>query len=165
MKQITLLILICFALGCSEENRKHVGDIPFDSTIDDGNFKACNESNIRQYYVRYSSDTPPTYQGEKRALEQFILKHYDFPITGTENGYVTIRFIVNCKGETGRFRIEKMDFNYQPNSFDNAITDQLLNIVKDLEDWIPRKRRDQNLDFYQYLTFKIEKGQITKILP
>jgi len=165
MKQTILIIISILVVSCSQEEYKDVGDISFDEQIDDVNFKLCNESKIKQYYVRRSSDTPPSYKGEKRGLEKAILSSYDFPQSEKENGYVTIRFIVNCEGKTGRFRLEEMNFDYEPQKFDEEITNQLLEIVKDLSDWIPRKSSGENLDFYQYLTFKIEKGQLTKILP
>ncbi len=58
-----------------------------------------------------------------------------------------------------------MDFDYKSKKFDSKIKNQLLAIVKNLDGWIPRKKNNQNLDYYQYLTFKIENGQIIKILP
>ena len=165
MKHTILILISILVVSCSQEERNNVGDIPFDEQIDDKNFNPCNERKIKQYYVRRSSDTPPSYKGEKRGLEREILNRYQFPETEKENGYVTIRFIVNCKGETGRFRTEEMDFAYKTNIFDKKITGQLLEIVKNLNGWIPRTSGGERLDFYQYLTFKIEKGQIVKILP
>jgi hypothetical protein len=165
LKFTTILILLIFAMGCSPEDDRNVGDIPFNEEWDDVNFKICDETDIQQYYVRYSSDTPPGYKGEKRGLEKIILNQYHYVPSEKENGYVSIRFIVNCEGKPGRFRTEEMDFDYKPVTFDKKITNQLLDIVKNLNDWIPRKRNGESLDFYQYLTFKIEKGQIVKILP
>jgi hypothetical protein len=150
--------------ACSQSQR-NVGDIPFDPNKDDAAFKICKEGSIKQYYIRGSTDTPPGYNGEKRGMEKEILTAYEFPETSSEEGYLTIRFIVNCEGQSGRFRIEEMDLSYQPKSFDKRISQQLLEIVKGLDGWIPRKSPGKNVDFYQYLTFRIEKGQIVKILP
>ena len=152
-------------VSCFQEDYRNVGDIAYNKEIDDENFKICNEGSIKQYYVRRSSDTPPNYKGEKRGLEKAIFDEYRFVKSEKENGYVTIRFIVNCEGRTGRFRIKEMDFAYNPHKFDDKITSQLLEIVKKLNGWIPRKSNGENIDFYQYLTFKIENGQIVKILP
>lgn len=165
-KIIPLLIIMALSvINCSRDDGNNVGDISFDEQIDDINFQTCNERAIKQYYVRRSSDTAPRYKGEKGSLDREILNSYQFPRTEKENGYVTIRFVVNCRGETGRFRIEEMDFTYTPRKFDEKITTQLLKIVKGLKSWIPRKSYGRDLDFYQYLTFKIEQGQISKILP
>lgn len=165
MKQTIFILISILTTGCFQNEYKNVGDIPFDKKIDNINFKICDENNIKQYYVRKSSDTPPSYKGEKRGMEKAILNKYSFPKTEKENGYVTIRFIVNCDGKAGRFRLEEMDFTYQPKKFDNKISSQLFEIVKNLDEWIPRKDENTQYDFYQYLTFKIENGQIVKILP
>jgi hypothetical protein len=160
-----LTILLSLSNCSVDDGYKNVGDIPYDPSTDDINFEICNESNINQYYVRYSSDSPPSYEGEKKGLENVVFQKYNYPISNTQSGYVTIRFIVNCKGQSGRFRVEQMDFNYNSYKFNQNIINQLVEIVKKLDGWIPRKRENINLDFYQYLTFKIENGQIIKILP
>jgi hypothetical protein len=163
-----LLILgfIIFLTGClNQDAHRNVGDIPFDASLDKGSFSICNEGRIKQYYARNSMDTPAGYKGEKKALVQTILDAYSFPKKEREQGYLTIRFVINCEGATGRFRIEEMDFKYKPSQFDKGISEQLLNIVKGLDGWIPRSANGKRYDVYQYLTFKIEAGQITEILP
>jgi hypothetical protein len=133
--------------------------------VDNADFKICNESMVKQNYVRYSSDLPPSFPGEKRGLEYEILSKYSYPENTEQNGYITIRFMVNCKGESGRFRLEEMDFQYQPKKFDNKVSEQILKIVKDIKGWIPRSQGEIKYDIYQYLTFRIENGQIKMILP
>jgi len=165
IKRHTTLALLTFLIACQTDNYKSVGDIPHDNSLDETEFKVCNENRIKQYYVRRSSDTAPSYKGEKGGMENEILSKYTNPENSSESGYLTIRFLVNCKGEAGRFRMEEMDFNYKSKKFDKNISNQLLNIVKDLDGWIPRHRGETTYDYYQYLTFKIEQGQITKILP
>lgn len=163
--KIPILFLLLF-IGCSNDNNfQNVGDIPFDDSIDDPNFELCNEKRIKQYYVRRSSDQPPGYKGEKSALEKIILNAYKYPVTSKVDGYITIRFIVNCKGVAGRFRVEEMNLDYKAIKFEEKISTQLLDIVRKLDQWIPRKQNGKSLDFYQYLSFKISNGQIVKIHP
>lgn len=164
MKNIVCLLAL-FICGCYSEKHQDVGDIKFDANIDQTEFHVCDENLIKQYYIRHSTDTAPSYPGEKRGLENDVLGMYSYPISASENGYITIRFVVNCRGEAGRFRKEEMDFSYEPKTFDPKLSKQLLEIVKNLKTWTPRKRNNKAYDFYQYLTFKIEAGQITKILP
>ena len=61
--------------------------------------------------------------------------------------------------------MEEMDFTYKIKKFDNKITSQLLDIVKNLNEWVPRKDKNTSYDFYKYLTFKMKNGQIVKIQP
>jgi len=163
-KHITLFIVILVS-SCQSEKHRDVGNIPFDSELDSSEFKICDENIIKEYYIRRSSDTAPSYKDEKRGLEEELLNAYSYPVKLNQNGYITIRFIVNCKGESGRFRMEQMNLNYKPFKFDKEISNQLFSIVKKLKYWIPRSNKGQNFDFYQYLTFKIINGQIIKILP
>lgn len=73
--------------------------------------------------------------------------------------------MVNCNGETGRFRTEAMDFSYQPTELSEKTTQQLLNLTKMLKGWKVGTYQEKNRDYYQYLTFKIEEGQLAEILP
>jgi hypothetical protein len=155
-----------YFLACSTDAvQQNVGDISFNPKLDRADFKACNEKKVYQYYVRYSSDKAPGYQGEKPALEKLFEDNYSYPKTAGQSGYITIRFLVNCHGETGRFRVEEMDRDYKAFQFDSKISEKLLEITKSLDGWIPRKKEEQNLDYYQYLTFKIRDGQLIQILP
>lgn len=163
-KVICLFIILIFA-SCQSEITKNVGDIDFNPETDSKDFVLCNQSSMRQYYIRGSSDTPPTYLGEKRGLEKEILDKFSPISSSAQNGFITIRFVVNCHGESGWFRVEEMDFDYHPMVFDAAISKQLVSILKGLKGWTPRKRKDIALDFYQYLTFKIVDGEIKKIMP
>jgi len=163
--KLIFIIITLSIFGCKPEKFKDVGNIPFNPELDKSEFKICNEDLIKEYYIRGSYDTPPSYKEEKRGIETEILSQYSYPKEPTQNGYVTIRFIVNCKGETGRFRMEEMDMDFKSIQFDSKITDQLLSIVKGLKKWIPRSSGERTYDFYQYLSFKIQNGQIEKIMP
>ncbi len=105
------------------------------------------------------------YRGEKLAIiESFEKKYVPIP-DSSQNGLIRVRFVVNCKGQTDRFRIIAMDEDYQTKKFDERITQQILDICKSLDGWLPKKKEDKEFDYYQYLIFKIQSGQITEILP
>lgn len=143
------------------EPLRHVGDILFDPKIDTTSFQPCNENLIFQYYNFYNAIQ---YDGEKaKILREFKSK---FETTAKEDsGYVTIRFIVNCDGQTGWFRITTMDQDYKPKSLSNKLTHQLLQLTKELDGWIPGEFNGEKFDYYQSLTFKIFNGQIENIMP
>ncbi len=139
----------------------HVGDIAFDENIDDPNFKICLNGRIPQYYEFGKS---LQCKGEKPAIDKHfeILKLNE---TTVESGYITIRFIVNCEGKTGRYRIEEMNNDYQPISFDKKLVEKILTLTKELSGWIVGGNPEQPVDYYQYLTFKIEEGKLIEIMP
>jgi len=148
-----------------EENQylRWVDDIPFDPSRDSQEFKICHgEDSVLQYF---NNGLGLEYEGEKYAIKRAFKEHYDEEIVKKENGLIRIRFIVNCNGETGRFRLIAMDENYNKKEFDSSITNQILQISKDLNGWQPMVIGDLTGDYYQYLIFKIEQGRVTKILP
>jgi hypothetical protein len=118
---------------------------------------------VPQYY-----QVETTYQGGLDAINRIFSSRYN--IKGIKNlqdqtGYITIRFIVNCRGGTGRFRMYQVDSAYQTFSFDAAISKKLLEITQSLAGWIPGTYKDKKVDSYYYLTFKIVRGELKGITP
>ena len=170
MHKFYLFIVVLIITGCNTENSttskqeylRWVGDIEFDSALDDPIFKLCNgESNVKQYF-NFSQGLQ--YDGEKKSInDDFKLKYK--PVESEDSGLVRVRFIVNCKGKTDRFRIIGMDNNFIEKEFDALIIDQLIGITKELKGWKILPNSEQAQDYYQYLIFKIDKGNIIEILP
>jgi hypothetical protein len=140
---------------------KQVGDIKPDPMLDDTTFHACREANIPQYYSVNGS-----FEGEKPAIERYFQQHFrKQKAWEKENGYLSIRFVVNCKGETGRFRIQEMGMDYQAKKFPETLSQHLLTLCKQMDGWQPGRSETFVYDYYQYLTFTIAKGEILRITP
>ena len=162
---IVLLVLTLYSCKTDKEIKylRYVGDIMQDSLIDNENFKLCNgDNNVLQYF---NTSQGFQYDGGKIKILKDFQKNFNPSIRDNQNGLIRIRFIVNCDGETGRFRILESDFEYQEFTFDKNIINQLVSITENLKGWKILKRKNQNLDYYQYLIFKIENGNIKEILP
>lgn len=168
---LTILLLLLLFAACRPSKNPNVaggsnypnniGDIKPDSLLDDATFRACRESNIPQYYSITSG-----YKGEKPAIERYFKENFKKEKAwAKENGYLTIRFVVNCNGQTGRFRIQEMDPDYQPKKFPETLSAHLLQLTKQLDGWLPGKNENIPYDYYQYLTFAITNGEITRIMP
>lgn len=138
----------------------HVGDIAPDKVLDDPAFKVCNEDEIFQYY---NFGKGLQYKGEKPQ----IVEHFKTFVSQTEkqSGYITIRFVVNCNGSAGRFRIQQMGTDYLEIKFLPETVDQLLTLTEQLDGWMIGEYNGTVRDYYQYLTFKIQDGQLTEIMP
>jgi len=136
-----------------------VGDIPFDPATDNPDFAICDESNVLPYNTRYGM----FFDGERYGVLKYFEENYTLlPVKG-QTGYITIRFLVNCKGETDRFRVYEMDKEMNETEFDEEIVQNLLRLTKALNGWkthVPEPR-----DYYQYLLFKLKDGRIETILP
>lgn len=162
---VAILVLLISCKNTSDKQSTHlanVGIIPKDESVDDSNFQPCHEDYSLFYYQVDNSDH--LYKGEKPA----IVKTFDdikLPAIDQNDGYVTIRFLVNCKGETGRFRVEQVDFEYKDKEFEGELVTQLLEKTKQLDGWWPATREGYKCDYYKYLTFKIINNQTVDILP
>lgn len=173
MKKIIILSTVIFSLlwSCQTEKKadekqeylRWVGDIEKNEQIDELEFKVCNEDDkVLQYF---NLGEGPTYSGEKSKILNTFKSKYQ-PITDkNQNGLIRIRFIVNCEGKAGRFRVLQSDYDYQEKNFYKEIVSQLLNITKEIENWEVFKRNEVRVDYYMYLIFKITDGQLTEILP
>ena len=165
---LLLLFLIPLLANCQSEKNavskypSHVGNITFDEKIDDFDFQRClNEKFAFQYY---NDSKGFQYVGEKIEIDE-KLKKINFKEDQNANGYVTIRYVVNCEGKTGMFRVQQMDSNYLQISFNKEMITQILNFTKNLKGWIPKEIQNRKIDYYQYLTFKIKNGNVSEVLP
>ncbi|MBL7810458.1 MAG: hypothetical protein JNN28_21720 [Saprospiraceae bacterium] len=139
----------------------HVGDITPDPAVDDPAFRTCRANGIPQYYSIESG-----FEGEKPALLRYFAQNYQKkPDWSGENGYITVRFVVNCNGQTGRFRVLEMDMDYRPKTFPKAMSAHLLQLCQSLNGWKGGQSEGIPYDYYQYLTFTIQSGDIVRIMP
>lgn len=168
MKEVFYFMCFLFIVSCKKQSTekvtypRQIGDISYDVKLDNPNFIPCNgDDKILQYF---NTGKGFEYKGGKKELEDLFEKKYTH-IKVDESGLIRIRFIVNCKGETGRFRVIQMNDNYEQFTFDDKITNQLLMITQSLDGWKVKENNGAEIDYYQYLIFKIEKGNLIEILP
>ncbi|WP_396632890.1 hypothetical protein [Maribacter sp. R86514] len=164
---LKLIILCSITLSCSEtKNQKEyfndLGEISFDEQLDDENFKVCHEDVT--FPFNYGG-VGLIYTGEKTKLEDTIRnKFQDFQIDG-QTGYITVRFIINCEGKSGRFRTTEMGLDLKPKKFNKDIVRQILEITKELDGWKAFEYNEKTWDYQQYLTFKFDNGLLKDIMP
>lgn len=164
-----ILFLLPILFSCQSEKvvtvyPNHVGDIVFDKNQDNPDFKRCMDKDYGIQYYDYNNSNGLQYKGEKIEIIQ-ALEKLKLSSSQKINGYITIRFLVNCEGKTGLFRIQQMNENYTEENFDKDFVNKLLNFTKSLDGWIPKEIQGTKLDYYQYLTYKITDGKVSEILP
>jgi len=167
MKNVWPLAFLFLLVNCATDKDKPkylrwVGDIEADAKIDSETFQLCySEARVKQYF-NFSQGMQ--YEGEKTAIAEAFRSTYK-AVDVMQSGWIRIRFIVNCKGQSGRFRLTASNAQYEEQTFDVRITEQLLSITRSLNGWKPLPDKDDPRDYYQYLTFKIENGVLKEILP
>lgn len=137
-----------------------IGHIPFSEKLDDPAFQLCNEASILE-----TGGSSPSYKGGIKALNRYFSEPLDdLPLQKGENGFLTVRFLMNCKGQPGRFRLLAINERYKPKEFPNAISNLLLELVKKAPDWQVGVHQGSQYDSYHMLTFKIVDGQVVDII-
>ncbi|MDR3006903.1 MAG: hypothetical protein LBV59_03150 [Sphingobacterium sp.] len=171
LRYLTLLIIIYnteslkgqVLESLKAEVDQNVGDIKPDRGIDLPLLKVCYENNIPQYY-----SVDGGYHGGRREILRLVERKLFLPsLSGptAKDGFITVRFVVNCDGKSGRFRVLQVDNNYRTAQFGKAHVSAILDFTKSLKDWKIGKIHQKPTDYYQYLTFVIRNGKITDILP
>ena len=164
------ILLLLLGFSCSKFDHssadyypRWIGDSSFNPETDSAEFQVCHgDDNILQYF---NLSEGPQYLNEKPALERIYKSSFQ-PLSGeNQNGMIRIRFVVNCEGKAGRYRILQSNFEYEEIEFDERIISQLLDITKSITAWQIFYKDETPVDYYLYLIFKIKDGQLIEILP
>lgn len=148
----------------ARHTRKRVAYINPDKTLDKNTtFKTCGINNW--IYDYYNGQEDYHYQGGKKEIWTIVKSKLDESQLLQESGYLTFRFVVNCKGQAGYFIIEQADLDFQKKTFNEATVKHLYEITKTLEGWNPTQIRKESVDAYFYLTYKLKDGKLIDLLP
>ncbi|MGK6343233.1 hypothetical protein ACMGDK_13395 [Chryseobacterium sp. DT-3] len=169
IKTVCFLALFSFVLmSCQTEKGiikypATVGDIEFDEKLDDPDFKKCTPEKLisLQYYQGTEGFA---YKGEKQAIIEKLQKEKISSETKL-TGYITVRFLVNCEGKTGLFRVQQMNADLKEIVPDKELAGKLLRFTKSLDGWMSKEIKGFKSGYYQYLTYKIENGKVSEVLP
>jgi len=82
-----------------------------------------------------------------------------------DSGYINFRFIVNCKGEPGRFETIQTNLNLEQTSLNPDLVSHLLELTSIPEHWNIFTYKNEARNYYTYVSYKIENGEIAEILP
>lgn len=167
MRRVLVCLLLMWSLSSCDyylvnPHHHQVGHISASALLDKSDFKACYEEKMFPYYY---GRHPSKFSHGKDSLRNYFLQQYDHQGFTNESGYITIRFIINCEGETGRHQLLQVGLDYQEKEFNEQLTDRLLHLTKDLKDWDALSFSDSTYDSFIHLTFKIENGELVEILP
>ncbi len=109
------------------------------------------------------------YQGGFWEIKNHFKTKYtekNFVNIDNNSGVVTIQFVVNCEGKSGRFETQSCDLNYTEKQVNAAIVAHLLNLTKELKNWIiALDESNLKVNSHAFLSFRNENGKITEILP
>ncbi len=138
----------------------YVGEIYIDKATRTTGFSLCKDENKPHGF--YSSAAPHIYKKNKLAFKEFIAQQYQNR-NRDDNGYLNLRFHINCRDETGNLIINELNADLEPSNLNATLVEQLVDLSMRSENW--RTANHPTLNYYMYLIFKIENGNVTEILP
>ncbi|GAB4509146.1 MAG: hypothetical protein Tsb004_09350 [Allomuricauda sp.] len=154
---VSFLVAGILTLWLYKKFTNHVGDITYNSAIDSPGFNVCGEFRALQYY-----QTGTYYQGGKKAIKKQLWSKVSADGL-PPNGLLTVRFVVNCHGETGLFRANMTDPHVRRIEVPQETSKHFGDLISELKGWVPGKIQGKPLDSYIQIVFKVENGIITDI--
>ena len=134
-----------------------------DVLLHDPDFAWCRPQ--RELTRDYYNATPDvSVLGGHATLRRVLLPRLDLAALAGESGYLTLRFVVDCRGQIGMIAADEADLDFAPKTFPPeavaafAKTLRAGDIAFDLSD-------AGDHDYYAYLTLKLRDGDVTDFLP
>jgi hypothetical protein len=141
--------------------KEKIGWIPFDKKSDNSNFKVCDEMNIEEYY-----QVNPSYGEGMPSIRKYFSAHQQL-LEGLceKDGYVIVRFVINCQGQTDRYRTKFMSLKYVDEITVNAeLQKKIIQLTRDMGNWTPGKYDGKTYDCYQHLKFIFKNSRLVDVL-
>ncbi|AUC82651.1 hypothetical protein [Lacinutrix sp. Bg11-31] len=143
--------------------QNYIGYIDQDKALLKDKYELCEDGFIQR-----------TYNGS--ALEGYNInkKHYRdqlFSQFNTNNyndsGYLNFRFLVNCEGNAGWFEIIEMNLDLEETPLNKDLVDELLTFTSNSKHWniLKYPKNNKPYNYYNYISYRIENGKITQIIP
>ncbi|MFK7750394.1 MAG: hypothetical protein AB8B65_18525 [Kordia sp.] len=141
--------------------KNYVGYIDQEKAMMNNTHQLCNNGNI---YYTYSSAGLKAYKYSKKEFRDRISKKFNTN-SFTDSGYLNFRFLVNCEGKAGWFEIIQMNLNLEEKALNSEMVNTLLKITSNAENWNVITYEETPLNYYMYVSYRIENGKVTEIIP
>ena len=117
-------------------------------------------------YGFYSSSAPEIYLGSKYRFEKYIFENYENK-GYTDDGYLNLRFYINEKGSVFKYEVNELNLNLEQNDLNDGLVNQLVSLSLRDENWhaFHHGHDHESYNYYMYLLFRIENGNIKAIIP
>lgn len=117
-------------------------------------------------YVKWAPHGTPkaVFEISKKHFRKTILSEYKNE-NYTDSGYLNFRFLINCEGNAGRFEIIEMNLDLEEIHLNDALVNQFLKLTSNPKHKKIFTYKDTPRDYYMYISYRIEHGEIIEILP
>jgi len=143
--------------------KNYIGYINPDTALLNSTYTLCNEGYIERTYNGAGLDA--YYINKKEFRDQLALNYNGSEFT--DSGYLNFRFLVNCEGNAGWFEIIELNLDLEETTLNPKMVANLLKFTSDSKHWNALKytKEDLTYNYYMYVSYRIENGKITEIIP
>ena len=144
----------------SKEYKNYIGYINQETALLNSTYTLCDKGQLMH---TYSSAGAKAFAGSKKHFRETILSEYKNNYT--DSGYLNFRFLVNCEGNAGWFEIIEMNLDLEESSLNEEMVNQLFKLTSNSKHWNIISYKETPMNYYMYISYRIEHGEITEILP
>ena len=141
--------------------KTYIGYIDLEKALLNTQYELCDKGAI---YNTYSSASLPAYKGSKKRFRDHIQSTFNTN-NFTDSGYLNFRFLVNCEGNAGWFEIIQMNLDLEETTLNKPMVDSLFKITSNSENWEIIEYNEAPRNYYMYVSYRIENGKVTEIIP
>lgn len=143
--------------------KNYIGYIDQEKALLNSEYELCGNGFIQRTYNGAALDA---YSINKRHFRKKV--NAQFSNTEYSNsGYLNFRFLVNCEGKAGWFEIIEMNLDLEEQKFNSNLVNELLEFTSDSKHWNILRYKENNTpyNYYNYISYRIENGKVTEIIP
>lgn len=168
---VLLALLFLLHAGCSQviEEQKSKAEIPitnhdlsyipFDSKYDDPEYIICDSTQI------VSGRNRLNFREGRSILKENIISNYSYRNEyHSFDGFVVIRFIVNCEGITGRYRAQALNLDFSPTTAPADLIAHSIEVIKTVDHWGKSSTKDKKTEYSKFINLKFSNGKIQHVL-
>ncbi len=171
IQYISIVILLLLLTSCKNEERSNetvslwpsynhdLSYIPFDPDLDNPNFEICDSASVRSGRNNFLYP-----DGNELLIEKIRNKFQSNSTYKNYTGFVVVRFLVNCKNETGRYRAQSMNLDFTKSDAPVRLMNDCINVIKGIKNWKKSNRYDQETEYMKYINLKFKNGKIEHVL-
>lgn len=141
--------------------KNYIGYIDQENALLNNEYQLCNNGEL---YHTYNGAGLKAYAGTKKKFRDKITAKFNSN-KYTDSGYLNFRFLVNCEGKAGWFEIIQMNLDLEEYPLNENMVTQLLELTAEPNNWNIISYKNLARNYYMYVSYRIENGKITEIIP
>lgn len=142
--------------------KHYIGYIDQEKALLNDRYELCYDGNL---YHTYNGAGLKAYFETKKRFRNSLEKSYNATENYMSSGYLNFRFLVNCEGNPGWFKVIQMNLDLVESKLDKNMVDELLKFTSDPVHWNSIEYKGNAVNYYMYVSYRLENGKVTEIIP